>query len=91
MFVSCIVSDVQQTDEYLHAHHIDDGVVRYLTEYYIEELMMGTPLEQWYHNYKVNPIISWHERRLHLSNAIRLAILYHKGDACYSCSIVLLK
>ena len=86
-----LYSEVQQTEQYLHAHHIDDVVVRHLTEEYIEELMIGTPLEEWYHNYKVNPIIGWHERRLHLSNAIRLAILYHKGDACYSCSIVLLK
>ena len=74
-----LYSEVQHTKEYLRAHRIDDIVVRNLTDNYIEELMMGTPLEEWYHEYRRNPIIGWHQRRLHLSNAMRLAILYHKG------------
>ena len=75
-----IYTEVAGTAKYLTTHHISTSViVRQLTKEYIHQLMVDTPLEQWYEEYTRNPIIGWHERRLHLSNAIRLAILYHKG------------
>lgn len=86
-----VYSEIPRTSQYLRAHGIEDVVVRHLTSQYMEDLFSGTPLEAWYTEYRAHPPHLLRERRLHLSNALRLAILYHKGGLWLDMDAIVLR
>ena len=86
-----VYSEIADAAQYLATHGVHDITVRHLSADFIAQLMHDTPLEAWYNEYIEHPVVGWHERRLHLSNAVRLAILYHKGMVVPSLGLLMIE
>mmetsp|Transcript_2912 Transcript_2912/g.10539 ORF Transcript_2912/g.10539 Transcript_2912/m.10539 type:complete len:493 (-) Transcript_2912:1496-2974(-) len=86
-----VYTEIPNTEQFLEEHSITEVAVRYLTDDYIQELVNDTPLKAWYEGFRLRPRFGWHGRRLHLSNALRLAILYHKGGLWLDMDAIVLR